>query len=291
MTAGATTPQGVPAGLRPSGQLVKHAPLAHLRWGDSGPLVVLLHGVGGGREAWSDVVSGTGRQMAAAGFTVVAVDLPGYGDSEPIEPLTMAAMAQAVFHLLTWLKASSAILVGHSMGGMVAQQMLAQSLDGHADCKIAGLVISGSTPAFGKPDGAWQQQFLRERLEKLDAGKGMNALAPSLVRGMAAPGAAHANLARAAIIMAAVPEATYRQALRALIGFDQRALLPHITIPVLCVAGESDRNAPPAVMKQMADRIQGAVYVCLPGMGHLANMETPGVFNAAVIHFLKRTFS
>jgi pimeloyl-ACP methyl ester carboxylesterase len=91
--------------------------------------------------------------------------------------------------------------------------------------------------------------------------------------------------------MARVPEATYRQALQAIAGFDRRAALGAIDVPTLVLAGEHDRTAPPAVMQRMADRINGAQYLCLPQAGHIANLEAPGAFNAAVVAFLQRHFA
>ena len=70
--------------------------LAHERQGDGPLAVALLHGVGGSRRIWSDEVSGTARALAQAGFTALALDLPGYGDSPLPEGLSMASMAQAV---------------------------------------------------------------------------------------------------------------------------------------------------------------------------------------------------
>ncbi len=265
-------------------------PLAHLRWrgGPSPhprPLVVLLHGIGGGRLAWCDEFGGTGLALAEAGFDVIAPDLPGYGESHPVDPLNMATMAQAVAGLVRWLGAPKCILVGHSMGGMVAQELIAI-----APALMAGLVLSGTSPAFGKPDGAWQERFLQDRLRPLDEGQGMATLAARLVRGMCAPGTRDSALRFASDLMAGVPEGTYRQALRGLMGFDRRANLPNIGVPVLVLAGELDPNAPPAVMQAMAARITQAEYCCLSGVGHLANIEAPERFNAAVISFLRKHF-
>jgi pimeloyl-ACP methyl ester carboxylesterase len=44
-------------------------------------------------------------------------------------------------------------------------------------------------------------------------------------------------------------------------------------------------------MRRMASRIMGAEFVCLPGAGHIANVEQPAAFNAAVVSFLQRHFS
>ena len=265
--------------------LVREAPLAHLRWGQGERQVVLLHGVGGGREAWGDAISGTGAALAEAGYTAIAVDLPGYGDSATIEPYDMAGLAAAVRALIDALPTRRCAVVGHSMGGMVAQELMA-----NAPHAVQALVLSGTSASFGKPDGAWQAEFLAQRLAPLDAGAGMARLAPGLALGMASPTAPHDAVARAAVLMSAVPEATYRRALQAIAGFNRRELLADLRLPVLCLAGEHDRNAPAALMQQMATRIPGGVYQCLSGVGHLANMEAPAPYNRALIDFLQRSF-
>jgi 3-oxoadipate enol-lactonase len=156
--------------------------------------------------------------------------------------------------------------------------------------RVQALVLSATSPAFGKADGPWQAEFLAQRLAPLDAGHGVARLAPGLAMGMASPSAPHDAVARAAVLMSGVPEATYRRALQAIVGFDRRALLATLRLPVLCLAGADDRNAPPAMMQQMAAHIPGAEYLCLPGVGHLANMEAPGPCNRALIEFLSRRF-
>lgn len=265
------------------------APLAHLCWeperGAEARTVVLLHGVGGGRESWGDTISGTGRAIAEAGFRAVAADLPGYGDSTSINPYDLHRMAQSVQALIDWFGPAPVALVGHSMGGMVAQELMSW-----APQRVAALVLMGTSPAFGRRDGHWQREFLAQRLAPLDAGMGMAKLAPGLVLGMAAPQAPHDAVARAALLMAGVPEATYRRALAAIVGFDRREALADLRLPVLCLAGADDRNAPPAVMQQMAARIAGAEYVCLPGVGHLSHMEAPQAVNPLLADFLRRRF-
>ena len=243
--------------------------------------VFLLHGVGGGKEAWPDTM----QALVGAGFRAIAWDMPGYGGSQGIVPYDNAGLAHALEMLIEHAGAKTNVILGHSMGGMVAQEAVA--LFPH---KIHGLVLSGTSPSFGKPDGAWQQQFLQARFAPLDAGRGMAGLAPELARGMLAPDASDAVVAQAAAVMARVPEAAYRAALSAIVSFNRLDELACIAIPTLCLAGEHDRNASPAVMQRMASRIPGAQYLLLPGAGHIANMEQPAAFNAAVLAFLQQHF-
>ena len=251
---------------------------AYSSQGNGQTTVFLLHGIGGGKEYWAlqlDV-------LARAGYRAVAWDMPGYGQSESVQPYTLSVLAKSLELLIDHVAPRRAMLLGHSMGGMVALEALALFPG-----KIAGAILSCTSPAFGKSDGAWQQGFLRQRLAPLDAGQGMSDIAPGLVRGMVAANADPAAVRRAIDIMSAVPPATYRVALHALMNFDRRALLPAISVPTLALAGEVDPNAPPTVMQKMAEKIPDGKYECLPQTGHLASLEQPEAFNEAVLRFLK----
>lgn len=260
---------------------------AHFEVGQGGTAVLLLHGVGGGRVIWADAASGTAQAVADAGCRALALDFPGYGGSSG-EP-TLDAMVQAALDLSTHARQTGAdrvVLLGHSMGGMVAQEVVHRAA--HA---VQGLVLACTSAAFGKADGAWQAEFLKQRLAPLDAGLGMPGMAEQLVPGLVSPHAPPQAREIARRVMAAVPEATYRVALRAIAGFDRREALAMLRVPTLMLAAEHDRTAPPEVMQRMAAKVSGAEYVCLPGAGHIANVEAPPAFNGAVVSFLQRHFA
>jgi len=257
--------------------------IATLELGEGPVAVVMLHGIGGGKAAWPAQFAA----LAQAGYRAVAWDMPGYGDSAMIDPYDFDGLAAALVPLLQAERAAGrrVVLLGHSMGGMVAQQACAAT-----PALIDGMVLSGTSPAFGKPGGDWQRAFVAARTAPLDAGKSMAEMAAGLVRAMVAPAAGADGVAFATAVMAAVPADTYRAALGVLVCFDQREALARIAVPVLALAGEHDSNAAPAVMERMAQKIPGAEYRCLPGVGHLACMEEPALFNAAVLDFLGRRF-
>jgi pimeloyl-ACP methyl ester carboxylesterase len=250
--------------------------------GSGDTAVVMLHGVGGGAAAWMPQLDA----IAGAGYLAVAWDAPGYGASAPVEPYDVPNLARSLERLLDALAARRRVLMGHSMGGMVAQEAVAAFPQ-----KIDGLVLSATSPAFGKADGAWQQAFLAQRLGPLDAGRTMAELAPSLVAAMVGPDAEPAGVKAAIEVMARVPGETYRRALHALVCFDRRDALAAIRVPTLAIAGERDANAPPAVMEKMAARIAGGEYRVLAGCGHLANLERPRPFNELVLAWLGRHFA
>jgi len=246
--------------------------------GDIGsPPLIFLHGIGGAARGWRDQLA-----YFAGRYRAIAWDMPGYGGSAPLATVSIAALADALRNFLQQLGATKPILVGHSIGGMIVQQLLANSPD------IASTVVLAQTsPAFGKPDGDWQKSFIDARLGPLDRGETMVSLAPTLVKELVGddPDASGMNLARDC--MAAVPEATYRATMLALLGFDQRNALKNIAVPTLVLSGSRDNNAPAPMMAKMATYIAGAQYVELEGVGHLANLERPGEFNAALDQFLR----
>ncbi|PUE12243.1 alpha/beta fold hydrolase [Limnohabitans sp. T6-20] len=242
------------------------------------PAVVFLHGIGGGRQGWAPQQA----HVAALGWRSLAWDMPGYGDSAMIDPYDFAHLARALWQMLDAAHIQQAVLVGHSMGAMVALQAWTQAPE-----RIRAMVLAASSPAFGNSDGDFQKQFLAQRLAPLEAGKTMADIADRLIPSMVAPGSTAPALAHAREGMSSIAPDTYRAALHALVQFEQRAALPTITVPVLCLAAEHDRTAPPAVMERMAQKIPGARYACLAGAGHLLQYEQPEAFNAELEKFLK----
>jgi len=208
--------------------------------------------------------------------------MPGYGSSKPLQTVSIAALADAFDDFLQQVGATKPILVGHSIGGMIVQQLLTKS-----PTIARAVVLAQTSPAFGKPDGDWQKQFIAARLGPLDRGETMVSLAPMLVRELVGDDPDPDGIVLARECMAAVPEATYRATMLALLGFDQRSALKNIAVPTLVLSGSKDNNAPAAMMAKMASYIPSVNYVEIEGAGHLVNLERPATFNAALDRFLE----
>jgi pimeloyl-ACP methyl ester carboxylesterase len=242
------------------------------------PTLVFLHGIGGRASGWAAIQ----QACAQAGYASVAWDMPGYGDSPMIEPCTFDGLADALAAMMDAQKLQQAVLVGHSLGGMVALQMWVR----HPE-RVAGLVLAASSPGFGQGSGDFQQAFIAQRLAPLEAGQSMAEVAQTLVPTMVAPGYDGPGLARAKACMGSITPAAYKAALSALVQFEQRSALPTITVPTLCIAAEHDRTAAPTVVQRMAEKIPHAQYLCLPGVGHLLTFEQPDSFAHALLPFLR----
>jgi len=241
------------------------------------PPLIFLHGIGGAARAWRGQIEAFSDRYRA-----MAWDMPGYGGSAPLPAVSMATLAEALQHFLREVGAAKPILVGHSIGGMIVQQWLTRYPD-----IAAAIVLAQTSPAFGKTDGDWQKEFIGARLGPLDRGETMASLAPTLVKELVGDNPDVRGMELARDCMAAVPEASYRASMLALLGFDQRSALKNIAVPTLVLSGSRDKNAPAPMMAKMATYIPSATYVELEGAGHLVNLERPAAFNAALDSFLR----
>jgi len=250
--------------------------------GDEGLPLVFLHGLGGDAESWRLQLDGFSDDYRA-----IAWDMPGYGDSAPLAEMTFPALVDALSVLLDRLSVTSAHLVGHSLGGMIAQAFALAH-----PARVRSLTLAATSAAFGKrkdgvQDPAWRDRFVEERLGPLDRGASMAELAPKLVQGIIGDDPDPKGLEQAILSMAAVPEGGYRAAIQCLGSFDQEAVLAEIIMPTLLIAGGKDPIAPPRVMQRMGACMPNAEVDIIEGAGHLVHLEQPETFNGLLDRFLK----
>lgn len=240
--------------------------------------LVFLHGVGGGHHAWD-------RQLpyfSARGWAAHAWDQPGYGHTPIVEPYDLEQVAASLRRLIDTLD-GPVVLVGHSMGGMVAQEAYARE-----PSRIAALVLAFTSSAFPGGGSDFAREFVAARVGPLEQGQSMADIAARLMPTMRGSRSDPEGLELAQKIMSGIAPETYRKAVQLLTTFDRKADLARIAVPVLLVAGSDDRTAPASVMQRMADAIADAELVVLEGCGHLGPMDQPAAFNEALAGFLER---
>ncbi len=260
------------------GQVTQDGRFGYDAAGDAAaPALVFLHGIGGAARGWR-------HQLAtfSPSWHTVAWDMPGYGASLPLSGVSIATLAGALADFLAALNLKRPVLVGHSIGGMIVQRLIADRPDA-----ARAVVLAQTSPAFGRPDGDWQKKFIEDRLGPLDRGETMKMMAPKLVAELVGDAPDAAGVALAQDCMAATHPDSYRSMMLALVGFDLKDALGRIALPTLVLSGSKDGNAPAPMMRRMADAIPGARYVELEGCGHLANLERPAEFDAALRGFLE----
>ena len=257
--------------------------LPHFTALGAGPLVLMLHGAAGGFRSFAPQV----ERYAFEGYRAVAWDMPGYGLSAPVEPYGVRGLAQSCIHLIEALlppeaqgPARSAVLIGHGLGGMVAQEVVMRRPD-----LVRRLVLGGSTSG---PDSGWaaDAQHQLEQLDGVQQGN-MQRLADAVLPAQTGPLALAEGVRLAQHCMAQVSPVTYRLALQAQAALDRDAALAHIHVPALLLTGEHDRCAPGQAIERMARKIQGSRWVQMPGIGHWLQLEAPDAFDALVLDFLR----
>jgi 3-oxoadipate enol-lactonase len=239
--------------------------------------LIFLHGLGGGHHAWDAQLP----YFSERGYAAHAWDQPGYGHTPATEPYDLEQISASLKRLIDSLGAEPVVLVGHSMGGFIAQETFAR----HPGCAKA-LVLGFTSPALGGGGSEFARQFIAARVGALDAGKTMPELAAQLMPTMRGTKSDPAGLAHAQSIMSGIAPETYRKAVRLLTTFDRREALKKIDVPTLLICGSEDKTAPPKVMQRMAQEIRGCELVLLEGCGHLGPMDQPQAFNAALHEFL-----
>lgn len=250
-----------------------------------GPLVLFLHGIGGGRVNWH-------RQLFALAphARAVAMDLRGYGGSTlGFAPSTIDGYADDILRVADHFGAERFVLAGLSYGAWIATSFAMRHCD-----RLAGLVISGGCTGMSEAGPEEREAFRLSREVPLDAGQRPADFAPAVVNVLAGPGASAEIRAELRQSMAAIPAETYRDALRCFTNPLEKFDFSNITCPVLAMTGEHDRLAPPAEIRAVAGRILDASpcpdvrFEVIPGAGHLCNIENPGHYDHHLLAFVQR---
>lgn len=246
--------------------------LPHRRMGAGLPMV-LVHGYLGGSSQWEAQL-----RFLSQHFDVIAVDLAGYGNASHLAaPTVMATHAQSVLNTLDQLGIDRFHLLGHSMGGMVVQEMVRL-----AQARVLKLVLYGTGPQGSIPGRFETMARSRERL----AQDGIEATA----RRISAMWLLHREaspMAQALGDLAAQSSAQAAEAgLWAMEGWDGRANLPNITQPTLIVWGDHDRSYQWPQIESLWRGIANASLAVLPHCSHALHLEYPQAFHNLLLDFL-----
>lgn len=248
------------------------APLP-LRRAGSGEVLVLVHGYLGGSAQWAATI-----ESLSDAFDVIAVDLAGYGDAcgQPA-PTAMADHARAVLATLDHLGVDRFHLLGHSMGGMVAQDLTHQAPD-----RVRRLVLAGTGPLGSIPGRFETMARSRERLAEDGVARTARRICATWLLERDASPVFEPLAALACRASAQAAEA----GLWAMERWDGRAWLADIRQPTLVLWGEHDRSYQWPQIEALWRGIRSASLGVLPGCSHALLLERPALFHALVREFL-----
>ena len=255
-----------------STQTTSESTLAFSRQG-SGPALVLVHGYLGGSAMWGDELAHFSDR-----FDVIAPDLPGYGASSHLPAIaSIRGQAQAVLDLLTSLGVERFRLVGHSMGGMIVQEMAAMAPE-----RIELLVLYGTGPLGVIPGRFETIDRSRERIREDGVEATVRRIAATWYRdGVQSPGY---DLCVETGLLAS-EDATFA-GLAAMEGWDGRANLANIKLATLVLWGDKDRTYGWPQMEALWRGIDGCSLAVVPDAAHNVHEEAPEVFAALLTRFI-----
>jgi pimeloyl-ACP methyl ester carboxylesterase len=255
-----------------------------------GPVVLMVHGLSGSWQNWLENIPYFARD-----HRVIAVDLPGFGESEmPAEKISISRYADTIDALLDVLEIDQPVrLVGNSMGGFIGAELAIRY-----PARIERLVLVAAAGLSVETIRTQRQEGLRHRAENIaffNIGW-VASRSPAITR---RPRLRSAVL----LLVTAHPDRlpsplTYEQvkgsgkpgfsdALEALCNYPIRTRLTEIECPTFIVWGDKDRLVPLKDASVFEELIDGARKVIYEDTGHLSMLERPARFNADVHAFLQ----
>lgn len=237
---------------------------------EGAPPLVLIHALGTDLTLWDRTVA------ALPGHRVLRFDLRGHGRSDvPAPPYAMGALIRDAEVLMDHFAIQDAVVVGVSLGGLIAQGLATKRLD-----QVRALVLTNTAARIGNPD-LWAR-----RSAEVAAG-GLAAYAPGALERILGRGwQDHPEAEHVRRMLLATPVPGWLGCAAAIAGADFYATTAALTLPSLVIAGGRDGTTPPDLVRETAELIRGHRFVLMRGAGHLPMLDSAAEFTAHLRGFL-----
>ncbi|MEH6579656.1 MAG: alpha/beta hydrolase [Amphritea sp.] len=240
----------------------------------NGPVLVLVHGFLSGFSYWEKQI-----ESLSTHFEVIAMDHPGYGgETQETGSDKVADFAANILKELDALGVNNFHLLGHSMGGMIAQEIALQAPD-----RVNRLVLYGTGP-MGDLPGRFEP--LEDSMVKVQK-DGTEEAKYYTVASWFKKGTEDPSFESGMEMAKGVSLQTFINGLRAMAGWSAMGRLDQIQSQTLVVWGDLDRSytwqQQPYTLWQ---EIKNASLAVIPGCSHNAHLENPQLFNQLLFDFL-----
>jgi pimeloyl-ACP methyl ester carboxylesterase len=255
-------------------------PLHHQVHGPAGGApVVLLHGFPFDGRMWQ----ATAQALAGAGYRVVVPDLRGHGKSPVAPTARMEEMARDVAALLSALGIGKAVVLGFSMGGYVALQMMARESD-----KVRLAVLVDTRAEADTAQGKAGRAALAAKVKEAGMQAVVDAMMPNLLHEQTRARKPEVAKLLERIMLEQPPAG----AIAAIQGMaerpDMKGKLRFCQLPALVMVGEADSITPMEAASSLAQAISYSQYEVVPGAGHAMPLEQPEAFHRVLLGWLKK---
>jgi 3-oxoadipate enol-lactonase len=240
-----------------------------------GPPIVFVHGLGATANVWH-----AQRTALSKYYRVILYDRSGSGRSQRArDGYSIDAWTEELAGLLDYLAVPSAVVVGHSLGSMVAQRFAGKYAN-----RTRALVLAGGEDELGPEE----KKALTERARAIEA-HGLGAVVDPWLSAVLSAATREANAALAGLVREmflsndARTYALHCLALRdGAVRGDQR----NIVCPTLLTVGDQDPVTPLRWQRQIAAGIAHSQIRTIPNTAHMTMLEAPAVFNTVLLDFL-----
>ncbi len=247
----------------------------------AGRPIVFIHGIGWDHSLWGGAIAHFSDR-----YLTIAGDICGHGATDkPEGPYSVDGFAQQWAELIRKLAGEKALVVGFSLGGMIAQTLAVD----HPD--VVGALILANTscrsPSVGKA-------HMQERLAAMQDDNGPAAAARLAAQSVFSASWRDANPDKIADFVdwrVAQDQRGLGEAMKAASRFDLADRVSAIDVPTLVVTALGDKLMLPSDQAIMRSLIPGAEYVEIDNSGHMLPIEQADLFEAAIDVFLARYWS
>ncbi|MBS4200777.1 alpha/beta hydrolase [Bacillus sp. FJAT-49732] len=228
--------------------------------------ILFIHGGGGNHYIWKEHVNAFSENN-----NVIVFDLPGHGQSEGPAFSSIREYADIVYEFASsYLEGKKVVLVGHSMGGAIVQQMAVDGLN-----QIKGIVIVATGAKLEIP-----QEFL-EQVRKGEFTQ------ESFLAGFS-PKTSETVHQKVGNCLAQTPVDSTIQDFEALNEYDLSKSLDKINVPTLVIVGEDDILTPLELSHFLHESIPSSNLTVIPDAGHYVMSEQPEAFQKHVKSFINK---
>jgi pimeloyl-ACP methyl ester carboxylesterase len=244
-----------------------------------GPTLFLLHGMNGNSKSWANLF-----HSLRSSFRVIAWDAPSFGRSDvfgdSIEEYKNAAKA-----LIKGLKLEDTILIGHSMGGLIATQLA------HDDgISVSGLILSSTHLGFGCRKGEALMTRYANRIKTFSARLSDIDYATERAKRNTPEDTSELVIKFLANVALGIRVESIRDGGRMSQETDNTTICSSLKLPVLILSGAKDTVISTEMHASLMAALPGASEVVFPKAGHASYAEYPDQFNQQVTEFAKKVW-
>ena len=236
-----------------------------------GPAVVFANSLGTDLRLWDGVVA-----TLPPGLRLIRFDKRGHGLSTcPAPPYAMGALIRDAERVVDALEVRDAVVVGLSIGGLIAQGLAAKRLD-----LVRAVVLSNTAAKIGTRE-MWEDRIAALRAD------GLPAMADAIMERWFAPAFRQSPAVTPwRRMVETCPLDGYAGCCAAIAGSDFHTTTAALRLPALVIAGDRDGATPPDLVRELAGLIPGARFELMRGVGHLPCVEKPEDYAAHLVRFL-----